>query len=80
VVVVLGEGGEAGDVLHVDRALRQVLLHAALVVAVLLLLLQLEHAHRQSVQHRLPQHLLDQTVGLRQEVLSVVRIADPPLV
>lgn len=80
VVVVLGEGAEAGHILHVNRVLREILPHRPLVVPVLLLLLDLVHAQTQPKEDRLPQHLADQPVRLREEVLAVVGVADAPFV
>lgn len=80
VVVMLGEGTEAGHVLHVNRVLGEVLLHRALVVPVLLLLFDLVHAQVQPIKNGLLEHLANESVGLRKHVLTMVGVADAPFV
>lgn len=80
VIMMLGERTEAGHILHIDRILREVLLNGPFVVPILLLLLDLVHAQVQPIKYGLLEHLTNQPVGLREEVLAVVGVADAPLI
>lgn len=78
--MMLGEGTETGYILHINRILREVLLNRPFVVPILLLLLDLVHAQVQPIKYGLLEHLADQPVGLREDVLAVVGVADAPLI
>lgn len=64
VIMMLGVGTEASDVLDIDGVLGKIFLHSALIVFVLFLLLYLIHAQVEVVEDGLREHLVDESVGL----------------
>ncbi len=79
VVVAVAGRGKSSDVIGVQRVLRVVFPESALVVAVLALLLDFEQPETEVVEDGFGEDLCDEAVGLREVVLSVVRVADLPL-
>lgn len=78
--MMLGEGTETGYILHINRILREILLHRAFVIPILLLLLDLVHAQVQPIKYGFLEDLTNESIGLGKDVFAIVGVADAPLI
>ena len=79
-IVLIGVSTDASNIWNVNSVLTKVLLDRTLIVTILLLLLNVKHSKIQFVKDGLSNHISNERIRLRKNVLSIFWIADIPFV